>query len=75
MPVVTVTRLSKKFGFESTFKSNMVSVKAKFHYAVQLASRSATSSRAGRKLDSVMEFGRELICDLLASKIAHWNMA
>ena len=42
--------------------------KAKFHYAVQLASRSATSS--GRKLDSVMEFGRELVCDLLASKIA-----
>ena len=44
---------------------------AKFHCAVQLASRSATSSRAGRKLDSVMEFGRELICDLLASKIAY----
>jgi len=44
-----------------------VKLKAKFHYAVQLASRSATSSR---KLDSVMEFGRELVCDLLASKIA-----
>jgi len=43
---------------------------AKFHYTVQLASRSATSWRAGRKLDSVMEFGRELVCDLLASKIA-----
>jgi len=39
---------------------------AKFHYAVQLA----TSSPTGRKLDSVMEFGRELVCDLLASKIA-----
>ena len=39
----------------------------------QLASRSATatSSQAGRKLDSVMEFGRELVCDLLASKIAY----
>jgi len=44
---------------------------AKFHYTVQLA----TSSRAGRKLDNVMEFGRELVCDLLASKIASWNMA
>jgi len=38
----------------------------KFHYAIQLA----ISSRAGRKLDSVMEFRRELVCDLLASKIA-----
>ena len=42
-------------------------IKAKFHYAVQLASRSQTCSRAGRKLDSVMEFDRELVCDLLAS--------
>jgi len=47
-------------------------LKAKFHYTIHLA----TSSRAGlrparvRKLDSVMEFGRELLCDLLASKIA-----
>jgi len=32
-------------------------VQAIFHYVVLLASRSATSSRAGRKLDSVMEFG------------------
>ena len=32
-------------------------VKAKFHYAILLDSRSATSSRAGRELDSVMEFG------------------
>jgi len=55
---------------------------AKFYYAIQLASRSQTSSRpnsitlsslrsarAGRELDSVMKFGRELVCDLLASKI------
>ena len=61
----------------------VVPIETKFHYTVQLASRSqpvrdqfhyttqlATSSRAGRKLDSVMEFGRELVCDLLASKIA-----
>jgi len=42
---------------------------------IQLASSSQTSSRAGRKLDSVMEFGRELVCDLLASWTAQWNLA
>jgi len=42
-------------------------VQAIFHYAILLASKSATSWRAGRKLDSVTEFGRELVCDLLAS--------
>jgi len=31
-------------------------IKAKFHYAIQLASSSRTSSRAGRELDGVMEF-------------------
>ena len=36
-----------------------------FYYAILLASRSATSSGAGRKLDNVIEFGRELVCDLL----------
>jgi len=45
-----------------------------FHYAILLAvlaSRSATSTRAGhrpaRELDSEMKFGRALVCDLLAS--------
>ena len=42
-------------------------VQAIFHYAILLASRSATSWRAGRKLDAVMESGCELVCDLLAS--------
>ena len=32
-----------------------------------VASRSATSSRADRKLDNIMEFRRELVCDLLVS--------
>jgi len=35
--------------------------------AKKLASWSQTCSRACRKLDSVMEFGRELVCNLLAS--------
>ena len=34
---------------------------------VQLDNSSRISSRAGRKLDSVIEFGRELVYDLLAS--------
>ena len=34
----------------------------------QLANYSRTSSRAGRKLDSVMEFGRELVCDPASEK-------
>jgi len=38
-----------------------------FYYAILLASRSETSSGAGRKLNNVIEFGRELVCDLLAS--------
>ena len=33
----------------------------------QLVSWSQTCSRASRKLDSVMEFSRKLVCDLLAS--------
>jgi len=39
-----------------------VSVKAKFHYAVQLANHlaswSQTCSRRGRELDSIMKFGK-----------------
>jgi len=50
-----------------TGSSYIDTVQAMFYYAILLASRSATSSRAGRKLDSVMEIGRELVCHLLGS--------
>lgn len=33
------------------------SVKAKFHYAIQLGSSSLAGCRPARELDSVMEFG------------------
>jgi len=33
----------------------------------QIFAMLASSSRAGRKLDSVTEFGHRLVCDLLAS--------
>ena len=46
------------------------SLKAKFHYAAQLAGRSQTSSRPNRITLSSLRPARELVSDLLASKIA-----
>jgi len=45
-------------------------VKAKFHYAVQLASRSQASSRPNRVMLSSLRAARELVADMLASRIA-----
>jgi len=50
-----------------THRSSSSSLAARELAPNQVANMSTTGSRADCKLDSVMEFGRELVCDLLAS--------